>query len=534
MSTIRLNQQNSKSAEIPFYFRIEGKVDEGTFEEQLDKYWDKLALWNIADIYRFQAKQKLLAQAWNDYALVYDLIQKGMLIEEQEDIKLVDIDKFYLIRFKRFNNYQQIVPGIYYVLLYYYEKYKENEQTNIKISKDQIKSIIDLPFYEDVYPIGCNTSLLVSISCSYSSAASKLIDLGADVNKYSLKYGSTPLLLSIAKGWNHQNTDVTPNKDALYPQRAIIKKLLAVEKLDINAQYLVNGMTALHIACLRGDNPELIKLLLDRGSDITIRDHKGLTPIDYLKFNFSVAQKTIENLMDNNKFGRAFGAGKRYLPNQSYVATLPSEKERSKNQAIIKSMLHACKGQQNTQNVSSKQQLDKNNKQSDLMHKKPIPTFHERHKSKIRKGALALGITGFTVGLVIFLTVPVVGQVIGTYLIYKGLVVTACGLGGAASGAIIGATGGAIAGILSNDSIDNKQKNNYQDQKFNADKPSMSPQLSNTKSSHSQMKSIGGTVPHAPDELDNVKQNGDNNTFSIVASQEINNEINHDYQYTLK
>ncbi|KAJ3261416.1 Ankyrin repeat domain-containing protein 40 [Boothiomyces macroporosus] len=51
---------------------------------------------------------------------------------------------------------------------------------------------------------------------------------------------------------------------------------------DINNQNKMNGWTALHWACSRGQE-ELIKILLNRGADANLLDNKQRKPIDLMK-----------------------------------------------------------------------------------------------------------------------------------------------------------------------------------------------------------------------------------------------------------
>ena len=123
-----------------------------------------------------------------------------------------------------------------------------------------------------------NTDMFVLKTLAYS-----------DVNQYAPYYGNNPLLLSVAKGWNHENSQ--NNK---YTQQAIIRALLSCPSLDVNAIDLKNGMTALHLACLRADSPELIQLLLDKGAVPSLKDRHNRTPVDLLNTSYEEAKKYIE------------------------------------------------------------------------------------------------------------------------------------------------------------------------------------------------------------------------------------------------
>ena len=96
---------------------------------------------------------------------------------------------------------------------------------------------------------------------------------------YAFGKGQYPFTLAVSKGWNHEYKTVK--------QRDIIKLILARKnELDINVQEHQFGFTALHIACLRGDDPEFIDLLLQHGADRNITDKKNRNPIVLLNLKY--------------------------------------------------------------------------------------------------------------------------------------------------------------------------------------------------------------------------------------------------------
>ena len=60
-------------------------------------------------------------------------------------------------------------------------------------------------------------------------------------------------------------------------------KLLVDRDIEVNQQKLLesDGSTPLHIYCISGADPRIIKLLLDSGADPTIKDSSGKTALDY-------------------------------------------------------------------------------------------------------------------------------------------------------------------------------------------------------------------------------------------------------------
>jgi hypothetical protein len=166
--------------------------------------------------------------------------------------------------------------------------------------------------------------------------ALKLIAAGADINKYSPHIGNNPILLAVAKGWNHVSDELPEDKlPGIENQKAIIEALLSREELDVNAINVTTGMTALHIACLRGDEATLIELLLQKGAKMDYKDCYGKTPADYLDYKYNDVKNILPMLLNGFQFGVAD-----HLPNTSTMATLPTEEERARNVLLIKKIFN--------------------------------------------------------------------------------------------------------------------------------------------------------------------------------------------------
>lgn len=210
---------------------------------------------------------------------------------------------------------------------------------NIDKSKDEVLAFKDIILKnidslhwrniasESDFPFIYGNSLTIHIANTNTDNALLFIDAGANINTYAPSYGNNPILLSIAKGINHKATDNPSDV-----QSSIINKLLEHPNLDINAIDLRNGFTVLHIACVRRDEPEFIKKLLDKGADPSIRDFQGRTAESLLHLElFKEAQKMIGDMTDANFENDS---------NHSFTATLPTKKEWEQRKEAILEIFH--------------------------------------------------------------------------------------------------------------------------------------------------------------------------------------------------
>lgn len=58
----------------------------------------------------------------------------------------------------------------------------------------------------------------------------------------------------------------------------VVKEMLKTPERNLDAKD-ENGMTACHLACKNRVNPEIMKLLIERGAGLSSRDSKGNTPL---------------------------------------------------------------------------------------------------------------------------------------------------------------------------------------------------------------------------------------------------------------
>ncbi len=175
-----------------------------------------------------------------------------------------------------------------------------------------IKKLIDNGF-----DINCTDSIGMNALCmtifhKKMEAAKLLIDNGIDLNSMSFT-GSTPLLYSIIykrkqfckllldsgadSDYYHKNSE-TPLINAINTERRCLEIItLLIEKTkNINAIGL-RGKTALHEAAGR-DLRDISKMLINKGASIYIKDEKGRTPMQTLKFFHQGATETLDLLED--------------------------------------------------------------------------------------------------------------------------------------------------------------------------------------------------------------------------------------------
>lgn len=202
-------------------------------------------------------------------------------------------------------------------------------------SSEALAQAINIPwmkaktFFGKTYIDMYGTPLTIAVSNTESLPALFFINQGADVNKYALSFGNNPLLLAVSKGWNHSDNEVQSGDMSAFAklgreskQKDIIQRLLEVPTLDVNAQHLGNGMTALHIACLRGDDPELIQGLINKGADLRRVDYQGRTPLDCLNISYTEARQMTNRLA---------GIRPEIHGEANTLSTLPSPAERERN-----------------------------------------------------------------------------------------------------------------------------------------------------------------------------------------------------------
>lgn len=332
--------ENNKS--ILDHFRTESKLTKDQFLAMMDikdgslqnlelDYKQQIAQ-NRAQY--VQLKNKLMEEAWLDYNTMVEFLYSAGFFGFSPSFFFKSL--FYNNPAPRYSKpvleLQKMEDFIFQPIRGMYPR--GSDSTLQKPSNLSTHQVIDLPIlrYNDVVSAFevYGTNLTVAISNTQATNAVALIEAGANINKYALLFGTNPLLLAVMKGWNHIQLGSLRKDDET--QKTILLHLLAKDDLDVNAIFLGNGMTALHIACLRGDDPVFIKHLLARGADPTLEDYEGNLPETYLTFSYEKAKSAFAPLIYDAEFGYNGD------PTKSYVASLPTPEERVANVEEIKNL----------------------------------------------------------------------------------------------------------------------------------------------------------------------------------------------------
>ena len=164
--------------------------------------------------------------------------------------------------------------------------------------KERIKTLIG----EGADVNGANnnggTPIMYAVLSHDTETVSMLLKYGAGVNA-AADNGWTALMIASAKGYSNiarlllehgARSDIadvyswTPLMRAVYEQRLQIVSLLVAQGSTRVNRIGENGLTALHLAALKGDQA-IAKVLLAAGADPAIRDDLGRTPFYFARKN---------------------------------------------------------------------------------------------------------------------------------------------------------------------------------------------------------------------------------------------------------
>lgn len=272
------SEPTSTKIKIPDYFGR--KQDEASFKESFRRRFPILDVSRIqrADFQRFtDARENVLEQAWQDYQTTCHALTDSALCIFMPGLsagiaQFVLEDRFAKILAKTptANFYWQALDEnimeldpVSSLILRWGQGYNKHHKWS-DFENAAFKRSVNLPCWSlrnynsqehtELY----GTGLTIHIANTNMDTALALIECGADVNKYASFYGNNPLTLATIKGWDHADSE---GRHGVY-QRPILEALLNKKELEVNAIDLRTGMTALHYACLRGDDPAFIEKLL--------------------------------------------------------------------------------------------------------------------------------------------------------------------------------------------------------------------------------------------------------------------------------
>lgn len=191
--------------------------------------------------------ETMLYCAYNDINLINILIEK---FDADPTIKTLNGGETVLLKFIYSNSKNGNARSI-----------ERDVDTLFKTEK--IKSIVNTPNSSGETPLhwACEKGNLIMVR--------KLIEQGANPNQLD-NHKCSPLMFAI---------NAAPALERFVEIKEVIELLLEQPKVkkDIN-DFASNGKAAIHFACDRGDK-EIIKLLIENGADVNLKDNLGLTPL---------------------------------------------------------------------------------------------------------------------------------------------------------------------------------------------------------------------------------------------------------------
>ena len=130
-----------------------------------------------------------------------------------------------------------------------------------------------------------NTGLIYAIHKGYYDIVKILIDAGADINKQN-KLGGTALSV------------------AAFNEDKEILKLLIDNNINLNSKLKKDGHTPL-ICASHENNTDIVKILVEAGADVNIKDNDNMTALNYAVYNdnYEIAEILVNKGADCNIIG---------------------------------------------------------------------------------------------------------------------------------------------------------------------------------------------------------------------------------------
>lgn len=160
-----------------------------------------------------------------------------------------------------------------------------------EIDMDIIRSLVEKGADVNYKSYEGETPLSTAIYANDTEVVQYLLEKGADANgdeeirplSFAASVGSLQIVkLLVEYGANVNNQNESGSTALLRTNKVDIARFLIENGANVNAKDLYDGMTSLIGAAAR-QNVELVKLLLEKGADKSIRDAEGKNALDYAK-----------------------------------------------------------------------------------------------------------------------------------------------------------------------------------------------------------------------------------------------------------
>lgn len=315
LSVFLISCGNEKTKEEKEFAKVQ-KIYDKKGLEGFCKYLDKNKYFAVKDASQDDATPILIAAKEGKLEKIDFFLEKGASTEEK-DSKGKD-----LIDYASENSNSEVIDFAVSKMPFFYwnQSDLENNLPFIKIIKnnsnfDIVKKCIDLTNNINSLDKDGKTPLMYAAQCNADVRTTKyLLDKGAKIDSktnnewtalmYAARYNPNPAVMEdlILRGASSEPNSVgltITMLAACNPNPGVLLTLLKY-KDEINAS-TDKGKTALMYACENNQNAAVIKMLIDKGADLSAKDSDGKTVREYMSANTSltasdmgVAWKTLE------------------------------------------------------------------------------------------------------------------------------------------------------------------------------------------------------------------------------------------------
>ncbi len=157
---------------------------------------------------------------------------------------------------------------------------KSGADANFQLDREFTLSHPRIPNYPQVNVQGI-TPLMFTIK-NAPKTVSFMLECGADVNHATIE-GVTPLMMAIVTNSNLIPLLIQKGANVNCATVSDYAKLILSQKMNLDREGLVAGLTPLMLATLIG-NANIVTILLNNGADVSAKNIKGLTALDMARF----------------------------------------------------------------------------------------------------------------------------------------------------------------------------------------------------------------------------------------------------------